>query len=90
MSTTLVSNRYGKSKVRILKVDKDPGMHVVHDYNVQVLLEGDFAETYTKGDNSKVVPTDTIKNTVYIVAHNNKVCIRTFQLLLHTRHPTLL
>lgn len=69
---SLVANRYGKSKVRLLKVDKHPGRHLVHDYTVQVLLEGDFMESYTKGDNSKVVPTDTIKNTVYIMAHNNK------------------
>jgi len=68
----LTTNRYGKSRVRLLKVDKEPGKHVLHDYQVQVLLEGDFEETYITGDNSKVVPTDTIKNTVYIVAHNNK------------------
>jgi len=72
MANTLAAHRYGKSQVCLLKVDKELGKHVVHDYTVQVLLEGDFGETYTTGDNSKVVPTDTIKNTVYIVAHNNK------------------
>jgi len=70
--SALVANRYGKSRVRLLKVDKTPGEHLVHDYSVQVLLEGDFEETYTTGINTKVVPTDTIKNTVYIVAHKNK------------------
>jgi len=36
------------------------------------LFEGDFEDTYITGDNSKVIPTDTIKNTVYIVAHKHK------------------
>ncbi|ORY04239.1 uricase [Basidiobolus meristosporus CBS 931.73] len=34
----------------------------------QVLLEGDFEEAYTKADNSMVVPTDTVKNTCYVIA----------------------
>jgi len=65
---SLVSHRYGKTKVRVLKVDKTPGKHIVHDYSVQVLLEGDFDTAYTQGDNSKVVPTDTVKNTCYFIA----------------------
>jgi len=69
---TLVSNRYGKTLVRVLKVDKNPGKHIVHDYSVQVLLEGDFDTVYTTGDNTKVVPTDTVKNTCYYVADRTK------------------
>ena len=40
----------------------------MHDYSVQVLLSGDFDDAYTDGDNSKVVPTDTVKNTCYFIA----------------------
>ncbi len=32
------------------------------------MLAGDFETSYTAGDNSKVVPTDTIKNTVNVIA----------------------
>ena len=32
------------------------------------MLDGDFADSYTSGDNSKIVATDTIKNIVNIVA----------------------
>jgi urate oxidase len=32
------------------------------------MLEGDFGSSYTAGDNSKVVPTDTIKNTINALA----------------------
>jgi len=75
-TTALTANRYGKTKVRLLKVDKSSvgdahAPHTIHDYSVHVLLEGDFADTYLTGDNSKVVPTDTVKNTVYIVAKKN-------------------
>ena len=41
---------------------------VTAQVTVDVLLKGDFAATYETGDNSKVVPTDTIKNTVYFLA----------------------
>ncbi|CAJ0757737.1 20511_t:CDS:2, partial [Entrophospora sp. SA101] len=35
---------------------------------VRVLLQGDFEHSYTKADNSKIIPTDTMKNTIYILA----------------------
>jgi urate oxidase len=36
--------------------------------SVDVELDGDFDSSYTKGDNSRVIPTDTMKNTVYAFA----------------------
>jgi urate oxidase len=38
---------------------------------VQVLLTGDFDSAHYDGDNSKILPTDTMKNTVYSVARNS-------------------
>lgn len=42
---------------------------------------------YTKGDNSKVVPTDTVKNTIYVLAkrHMDTFCIEEFALVI-ARH----
>ena len=40
--------------------------------SVKVLLEGDFETSFTQADNSKVLPTDTMKNTVYYVARGSK------------------
>jgi len=40
----------------------------VRELSVAVMLEGDFAAAYTSGDNSQVLPTDTMKNTVYVLA----------------------
>jgi urate oxidase len=60
----LVANRYGKGRVRVLKVLRDGATHRIKDLNISVILEGDLESSYTAGDNSNVVPTDTIKNTI--------------------------
>jgi urate oxidase len=39
---------------------------------VQVLVKGDFDSAHIHGDNSKILPTDTMKNTVYSLARNSK------------------
>mmetsp|Transcript_10519 Transcript_10519/g.13009 ORF Transcript_10519/g.13009 Transcript_10519/m.13009 type:complete len:286 (-) Transcript_10519:44-901(-) len=68
MAAVVGANRYGKACVRLLKVIKGDPQHSIVNYTVQVLLEGDFEESFTHADNSKVVPTDTTKNTIYCIA----------------------
>jgi urate oxidase len=67
----LAENRYGKSRVRLMKVIRRDGIHDLYEWTVQVLLEGDFDSAHLDGDNSKILPTDTMKNTVYSVARNS-------------------
>ncbi len=67
----LQSQRYGKDQVRVLKVLREGATHTVKELEVSVSLEGDFAESYTGSDNAKVVPTDTMKNTVNVLAHRH-------------------
>lgn len=71
----LAENRYGKSRVRLMKVTRHGrGQEQIHDlreWTVQVLLKGDFDSAHLEGDNSKILPTDTMKNTVYSVARNS-------------------
>ena len=38
---------------------------------MHVLLHGDFEAGFTEADNSKILPTDTMKNTVYSVARDS-------------------
>lgn len=64
----LVTQRYGKARVRVLKILRDGATQTVKEIDVTALLAGDFASSYTDGDNSKVVPTDTIKNTINVFA----------------------
>ena len=61
----LQENRYGKTGVRLVKVTRDGTVHSIREWTVRVLLEGDFETAHTAGDNSKILPTDTMKNTVY-------------------------
>jgi urate oxidase len=37
-----------------------------------LLLHGDFESSFTEADNSRILPTDTMKNTVYSVARDSK------------------
>lgn len=72
----LVQSTYGKANVKFLKVKKSPHDHNVQDIlqaNVEVLLRGAFDESYTKADNSSIVPTDTVKNTVLVEAKTTDV-----------------
>ncbi len=65
---------YGKSRVRLTKVDRDAAVHQVTELSVDVELDGDFDAAYTQGDNSLVLPTDTMKNTVYAFARELDPC----------------
>lgn len=68
----LTANRYGKSRVRLMRVTRHEAHHDLDEWTVQVLLTGDFEAAHTSGDNSKILPTDTMKNTVYFVARESK------------------
>jgi urate oxidase len=68
----LGKNRYGKSRVRLSRITREGDRHLFNEWKVRVLLEGDFETSFTEADNSKVLPTDTMKNTVYYVARGSK------------------
>ena len=67
----LLSQNYGKSRVRVLKVLKDGATHTIKELSVRVALQGDFDASYTAADNALVVPTDTVKNTINVLAHDH-------------------
>ena len=70
--TQLASHRYGKSRVRLMRVTRHATHHDLDDWTVEVMLTGDFAEVFTAGDNTRIVATDTVKNTVYFLARQSK------------------
>jgi urate oxidase len=67
----LAENAYGKSRVRLVKVKRRGDWHDFREWTLEILLEGDFESCFTAGDNSKILPTDTMKNTVYAMAGNS-------------------
>jgi urate oxidase len=64
----LTGHRYGKARVRVMKILRDGPVHTLKDLDVAAYLRGNFASSYTSGDNTKVVATDTIKNTINVFA----------------------
>jgi len=68
MAIVLGDNQYGKAETRLVRVVRDGERHELRDLTVSVALAGDLATAHTDGDNSRVLPTDTQKNTVYAFA----------------------
>jgi urate oxidase len=66
-------NRYGKSRIRVVKVRRTDGRHDLVDLTIDVQLEGAFDAVYVDGDNTPCVATDTMKNTVYAMARTDPI-----------------
>lgn len=73
MSAAITWNRYGKSRVRLVKLMRAADPHDVRDLTIDVALEGAFERVYTDGDNQSCVATDTMKNTVYAFARRDPI-----------------
>jgi urate oxidase len=75
----LAENHYGKSRVRLVRVNRQSTVHEFEEWNVEVILRGDFLSCFAEGDNSNILPTDTMKNTVYSLARKSSAtCIEEF------------
>jgi len=79
--SALATARYGKDLVRVFRTVRDPqtGLHTVAEYNITALVEGDIEASYTQGDNSVIVATDSIKNIINYLA----------KVSLHVLYPEL-
>ena len=71
-------NSYGKGEVRLVKVVRTPGRHELRDLTVHVALEGEFESAHTVGDNTELLATDTMRNTVYALAKDDLGPIEAF------------
>ncbi len=67
----LGENRYGKSRVRLMRVKRKKDRHDLREWTLDVMLQGDFESCFREGDNSRILPTDTMKNTVYSLARKS-------------------
>src|SRR3978361_622934 len=73
MKIKLGKNAYGKNAINLSKIIRHKDYHEFRQIYVNVSLEGDFETAHTLGDNSKILPTDTQKNTVYALAKEHFV-----------------
>ncbi|KAG0243885.1 hypothetical protein BGW41_001074 [Actinomortierella wolfii] len=72
-SVYLDTQEYGKKGVRLLKVYRNSGkVQRAEELTVRVLLSGkEFTSSYTEASNKKVVATDSMKNTIYVLAKSS-------------------
>ena len=73
MPHTLTQTSYGKSRIRLVRVTRHGDRHELRDFTVAIAFEGSYDTSYTDGDNRDVLPTDTMKNTVYALAARDGV-----------------
>jgi urate oxidase len=75
----ILAKRYGEARVRLLKVNLGCEGNELLEWTVMTTVTGDFANSFTDGDNSRILPSDTIKNSIYSLARNSRaVCIEEF------------
>ena len=70
---SITQHSYGKNQVRLTKVTCHNGQDSLTELTADVELEGGFESAYMDGDNRLIVPTDTMKNTLYVLAQKNGV-----------------
>lgn len=68
MAIVLGDNQYGKAENRVVRIVRDTPRHEIRDLNVSTALRGPFQEAHLYGDQSRVLPTDTQKNTAFVFA----------------------
>jgi urate oxidase len=68
MSIVLGPNQYGKAENRVVRIYRDAERHEIRDVNVSSALRGDFTDAHLAGDQTRVLPTDTQKQTIYAYA----------------------
>jgi urate oxidase len=71
MADLELEHQHGKARVRVARLwrGKRPGeAHYLAEWNVSISLISRVLAAFTDGDNSNIVATDTMKNTVYAIA----------------------
>ncbi len=70
MAAPAAQNRYGVSRVRLLKVGRRSDRHDVKDLTVSISLDGDFGAGVASGDTAALLAPETLRNTIHALALN--------------------
>jgi urate oxidase len=73
MAIRLAENSYGSSRIHLLRVTKQEGRHDIREIRLSIRFEGDFEAAHIHGDNRKILPPDTMNNTVYALARQHSI-----------------
>lgn len=63
-----VQTGYGKNTVKVLVIRRKGSQHDIIELKADVKLTLKSRKDYLCGDNSDIIPTDTVKNTVHALA----------------------
>ena len=75
----VAENKYGKSRIRLVQVKRKAAWHDLREWTVEIMLDGDFDSCFVDGDNTRILPTDTMKNMVYSLARKSAAeCMEEF------------
>ncbi|XP_078075116.1 uricase [Mustelus asterias] len=66
--TEFVHTGYGKNVVKVLTIRREGKHHYIKEIEANIQLTLKTLKDYLHGDNSDIIPTDTIKNTVHALA----------------------
>jgi len=69
----LLNCEYGKNTIKFLRLHREGKKHFIKEVEVCTHLRLTSAHEYLDGNNSFVIPTDTIKNIVLVLAKKNGV-----------------
>ncbi|GJE29148.1 factor-independent urate hydroxylase [Methylobacterium organophilum] len=67
----LTASKYGKGRVRVMRLTRDGDHHTPRELNLTVLMKGAFDAAWTAGDNRACIATDSVKNICNITAAKN-------------------
>ncbi|MGU3282697.1 factor-independent urate hydroxylase [Methylobacterium sp. WL7] len=67
----LIASRYGKDRVRVLRLTRSGDHHVPRELTLSVILTGQFEDAWIQGDNRACIATDSMKNIVNVTAAKN-------------------
>ncbi|WP_132255978.1 factor-independent urate hydroxylase [Methylobacterium segetis] len=67
----LTASRYGKARVRVMRLARDGDHHTPRELDLTVLIRGAFDAAWTEGDNRACIATDSLRNIVNVTAARN-------------------
>lgn len=71
--SAVARSSYGTSAIRLAKVTRRGDRHDVKDLTVDVIIDGEFEDAYEAGDNVTVLPSETIRSTIFALARQHPI-----------------
>ncbi|KPI33181.1 urate oxidase [Actinobacteria bacterium OV450] len=71
MTSKIGRHRFGESNIEFLAVNRRTPRHSVRRFNVKIDFVGNFQRVYTRGENTELLPSSAVNNTVLAFAQRH-------------------